>query len=144
MPKNTWSNYKRSGIWVDPPPCFFKIPTFSRFFWQTSLIASVQLNWQSPEINGASGRQKLRFSAYYRTKLRWLQQKSAPFLVMTFSKSQILVNIESMSTCCEWKAKYMAFSLLHMCFQTELFLLSYFLFHMSARSDFEAANVPKR
>ena len=21
--KTTWSNYKRSGIWVDPPPCFF-------------------------------------------------------------------------------------------------------------------------
>ena len=38
MPKNTWSNYKRSGIWVDPPPCFFKIPTFSRyFFWGASL-----------------------------------------------------------------------------------------------------------
>ena len=34
MPKITWPNYKRSGIWVDPPPVFFffKIPTFSRFF----------------------------------------------------------------------------------------------------------------
>ena len=32
MPKITWSNYKRSGIWVDPPVFFFKIPTFSRFF----------------------------------------------------------------------------------------------------------------
>ena len=33
MQKSTWSNYKRSGIWVDPPPpFFFKIPTFSRFF----------------------------------------------------------------------------------------------------------------
>ena len=31
MPKTTWSNYKRSRIWVDPPPCSFKIPTFSRF-----------------------------------------------------------------------------------------------------------------
>ena len=31
MPKITWPNYKRSGIWVDL--CFFfKIPTFSRFF----------------------------------------------------------------------------------------------------------------
>ena len=38
MQKSTWSNYKRSGIWVDPPPCFFKIPTFSRyFFWGASL-----------------------------------------------------------------------------------------------------------
>ena len=34
MQKITWPNYKRRGIWVDPPhpPCFFKIPTFSRFF----------------------------------------------------------------------------------------------------------------
>ena len=24
MPKNTWSNYKRSGIRVDPPPLFFQ------------------------------------------------------------------------------------------------------------------------
>ena len=34
MPKITWPNYKRSGIWVDPPPVFFfKIPTFSRFLF---------------------------------------------------------------------------------------------------------------
>ena len=33
MPKNTLSNNKRSGIWIDPPPVFFKIPTFSRFFF---------------------------------------------------------------------------------------------------------------
>ena len=32
MPKTTWWNYKKSGIWVDPPPCFLKIPTFYRFF----------------------------------------------------------------------------------------------------------------
>ena len=41
MPKNTWSNYKRSGIWVDPPPCFFKIPTFSRYFF---LATSLKYN----------------------------------------------------------------------------------------------------
>ena len=37
MPKTTWSNYKRSGIWVDPPPVFSKFPHFPVFFWQTSL-----------------------------------------------------------------------------------------------------------
>ena len=37
MPKTTWSNYKRSWIWVDPPPCSFKIPTFPVYFLQTSL-----------------------------------------------------------------------------------------------------------
>ena len=45
MQKSTWSNYKRSGIWVDPPPpCFFKIPTFSRyFFWGASLNHKVYI-----------------------------------------------------------------------------------------------------
>ena len=42
MQKSTWSNYKRSGIWVDPPPCFFKIPTFSRYFFWGASLRSVQ------------------------------------------------------------------------------------------------------
>ena len=34
-----------SGIRVDPPPCFFKIPTFSRyFFWGASLILGYKQN----------------------------------------------------------------------------------------------------
>ena len=31
-----------NGIGVDPPPVFFKIPTFSRFFfWQRPLLLSL-------------------------------------------------------------------------------------------------------
>ena len=39
MPKITWPNYKRSGIWVDSPPPFFfsKFPHFPVFFLATSL-----------------------------------------------------------------------------------------------------------
>ena len=39
MPKITWPNYKRSGIWVDSPPFFSssKFPHFPVFLWQTSL-----------------------------------------------------------------------------------------------------------
>ena len=37
MPKNTWSNYKRTGIWVDPP-LFFQNSHIFPFFLQTSLI----------------------------------------------------------------------------------------------------------
>ena len=47
--KTTWSNYKRSWIWVDPPPpCFFKIPTFSRFFsWRRPLWSTLICPWQA-------------------------------------------------------------------------------------------------
>ena len=42
MPKSTWSNYKRSGIWVDPPPpCFFL-----QLFVLTSLIRNEDLSIQ--------------------------------------------------------------------------------------------------
>ena len=44
MQKITCSNYKRSGIWEDPPPpMFFKIPTFSCFvFLRASLLGPCQ------------------------------------------------------------------------------------------------------
>ena len=39
--KNTWSNYKRSGIWVDPPPVFFQNSHIFPFFWKTSLMLQI-------------------------------------------------------------------------------------------------------
>ena len=56
MQKSTWSNYKRSGIWVDPPPCFFKIPTFSRyFFWGASLICDASVTSCNTARNPPNG-----------------------------------------------------------------------------------------
>ena len=43
MPKITWSNFKRSGIWVDTPPSppfFSKFPHFP-FFWERSLTSNI-------------------------------------------------------------------------------------------------------
>ena len=37
MQKSTWSNYKRSGIWVDPPPLFFQNSHIFPFFWGGSV-----------------------------------------------------------------------------------------------------------
>ena len=33
-----------SGIRVDPPPCFFKIPTFSRFFWGGAFLKQLYIH----------------------------------------------------------------------------------------------------
>ena len=47
MPKNTWSNYKRSGVWVDPPrPVFSKFPHFPFFFGRRPLTYEI-LPWVS-------------------------------------------------------------------------------------------------
>ena len=48
MPKTTWSNYKRSGIWVDPPLFFSKFPLCPVFLF----VADVPY-WRCPILYAA-------------------------------------------------------------------------------------------
>ena len=63
MPKITWPNYKRRGIWVDPPLFFQNSHIFPFFLWQTSLSQKLKVSvfgWDEHAFYETKFRRKLK------------------------------------------------------------------------------------
>ena len=79
MQKITWQVFKWIGIWEAPPPCFNKIPTFSRSFWRSvSLMAAVtgqhsihHIHQLSPGLQWSFQCQPFSSSFASKSALRW-------------------------------------------------------------------------